>query len=336
VTGAELAATAVVEVPVTQTAQAGISGWLNVYFTDTHSESLRGGPDSHLATAIDQARVSVDAALYDLSLWSIRDALIAAHNRGVTVRVVVESDALEREEVQALISAGIAVLSDRRESLMHHKFVVIDRAEVWTGSMNLTVNGAYGNNNNLVRLQSSQIAANYTLEFEEMFVDDLFGDASRRNDTPNPAITLNGVQIENYFSPDDGVQAHLVALVDSAQSSVYMLAFAFTADPLADALAAARERGLTVAAVVDEDQSTQSGADYESLLSNGIPVKLDGNPRKMHHKVLIIDEQIVVLGSYNFSRSAEENNDENVLVIHSAELAAQFLAEFALILGEAK
>lgn len=313
-----------------------LSSWLTVYFTDPSNNTLRGGPDSHLAAAIDNARVSVDAALYDLSLWSIRDALQAAHNRGVAVRLVIETDALDRAEVQELIAAGIPVVSDQDESLMHHKFVVIDQAEVWTGSMNLTVNGAYGNDNNLVRIQSSQIAANYTHEFNEMYLDKLFGNASRQDDTPNPVITLNGVRIENYFSPDDGVQAHIIAALNAAERSAYLLAFAFTADPISAALLAARDRGLTVAAVLDEGQSTQSGAEYPFLLENGIPVKLDGNAYKLHHKVLILDESIVILGSYNFSRSAEESNDENVLIIHSPELAARFLAEFARVLALAQ
>ena len=56
---------------------------------------------------------------------------------------------------------------------MHNKFVILDRLEVWTGSMNYTINGAYHNDNNLVRVRSNRLADNYTAEFEEMFVDDL-------------------------------------------------------------------------------------------------------------------------------------------------------------------
>ncbi|MDH5508038.1 MAG: phospholipase D-like domain-containing protein, partial [Anaerolineae bacterium] len=116
--------------------------WYTVYFSQPGSGTLRGGPDAALAAAIDAARASVDAAIYDLNLWSIRDALLAAQRRGVTVRIVTESDNLDRPELQELIAAGIEVLGDRREALMHNKFVVIDRYEVWSGSMNLTLNGA--------------------------------------------------------------------------------------------------------------------------------------------------------------------------------------------------
>ena len=103
----------------------------------------------------------------------------------------VESDYLDEPEVQQLIQAGVPVLGDRREGLMHNKFVIIDRQEVWTGSMNFTINGAYRNNNNLVRVRSSMLAQNYLMEFEEMFEDDLFGPGSPAN-TPVPTIEVPG------------------------------------------------------------------------------------------------------------------------------------------------
>ena len=92
--------------------------------------------------------------MYDLNLWSIRDALLAAHRRGVTVQVVAESDNLDRDEFQELIAAGIPIIGDRSEALMHNKFVIIDRHEVWTGSMNFTLNGAYHNDNNFKKIFS--------------------------------------------------------------------------------------------------------------------------------------------------------------------------------------
>jgi hypothetical protein len=148
----------------------------------------------------------VDVAVLQLDLWSIRDALLEAHRDGVKVRLVVESDYSDSQELQELIEAGIPVLGDRREGLMHNKFTIIDRQEVWTGSMNYTITDGYRNNNNLVRINSPQLAQNYTTEFEEMFVDDSFGPGSPAN-TPNPSMILNGVRLESCFSPDDGCES---------------------------------------------------------------------------------------------------------------------------------
>ena len=77
------------------------------------------------------------------------------------------------------------------------------------------------------------------------------------------------------------------------------------------------------------------GTEFDNLRDNGLGVHLDGNPRNMHHKVIIIDEKIVITGSYNFSQSAEERNDENVLFIHNAEVAETYLNEFERVLAKA-
>jgi phosphatidylserine/phosphatidylglycerophosphate/cardiolipin synthase-like enzyme len=278
----------------------------------------------------------VDVAIYHLNLWSIRDALLAAHKAGVQVRIVAESDNLDEVEIQELREAGIEVLGDRRESLMHNKFVVIDGVDVWTGSMNFTVNGAYRNDNNLIHIRSTKLAENFTTEFEEMFVQDMFGDDVIAR-TPNPSLTVNDVAIETYFSPDDGTAAQIINAIQNAEESIRFLAFSFTSDPIAEALLERAESGVEVTGVFEESQYfSNTGTEFDRLLNAGLDVRLDGNERNMHHKVFIIDGEIVVTGSYNFSRSAEERNDENILIIYSPELAAQYLAEFERVFKKAQ
>ncbi len=311
-------------------ATSPVVSWYSLYFTEPNgpnAETLRGGPDAALAEAINQARLSVDVAIYDLNLWSLRDALLAAHTRGVVVHIVAETDNLDRPEFDELADAGISIVDDSREGLMHNKFVVIDRFEVWTGSMNFTVNSAYHGDNNLIRIRSSRLAENYLAEFEEMFVAGQFGGSSPAN-TPNPVLMVEGTQIEVYFSPDDGTAAHLLQLINQAQESVLILAFSFTSDEIADALIAAQQRGVTVAAVFETSQASGQGSEFFRLADLGMLVELDGNPDDMHHKVIIIDRRIVVLGSYNFSANAEERNDENTLVIYNLDIALRFIDEF--------
>ncbi len=317
------------EIPTTGPGQV-----VQVFFTepfDPAAATLRGGPDSILAGAIESAQYSVDTAIYNLDLWSIRDALLAAHRRGVAVRVVVESNNAEAAEVLALMNSGIPVREDQRDSLMHHKFTVIDRFEVWTGSMNYSINGAYRNNNNMLRVRSGDVGANYTREFEEMFLEDRFG-ALSLPDTPFPITLIGEDRVEVYFSPDDGVASRLVELIDNSQSSVYALAFVFTSDPLAKAMRDAVERGVQVRIVVEKDQAGNMGSEVEDLLKGGADLRLDTNPNSMHHKVILIDETTVVTGSYNFSRSAEDFNDENVIIVHSPSLAQEYLVEFNSII----
>jgi phosphatidylserine/phosphatidylglycerophosphate/cardiolipin synthase-like enzyme len=316
-----------------------VPGWIEVYFTDPggpDSNSLRGGPDRALAEAIDSARLSVDMAIYELNLWSLRDALLRAHRRGLVVRVVTESDTSDSPEIEALKQALIPVLGDRREGLMHDKFVIIDRSQVWTGSMNFTLNGAYHNDNNLIQVRSTRLAENYLVEFDEMFVADLFGPASIAN-TPDPRFRLDNTGLEIYFSPDDGTASRLVDLIRAAQTEIHFLAYSFTSDEIAQALIERAEAGVVITGIMDASQvNSNPGTEFERLQTAGVDVRLDGNPDKMHHKVLLIDREIVITGSYNFSASAENNNDENTLVIYSTPLARRFLAEFQRIFDLAR
>jgi len=324
----------------TLAATAGIptEDWYSVYFTNPDSPTagtFRGGPDTALADAIRNARLSIDAAIYHLNLWSIRDVLIAAHDSGIAVRLVLESDNMDEVEIQDLQDAGIEILGDRRESLMHNKFVIIDKSEVWTGSMNFTINGAYYNDNNLIRIRSSQLAKNYTREFEEMFVQDLFGN-DLVADTPYPSLVVDNTTIETYFSPDDNTADRIVELIKKAETNIYFLAYSFTSDEIAKAMLESAAEGVVVAGVFEENQYySNTGTEFARLVDAGLDVRLDGNPRNMHHKVILIDDKIVILGSYNFSRNAETQNDENTLIIYNTDLASQFSTEFQRIFAKA-
>ena len=309
-------------------------GWFQLYFTDPSdpaADQLDGGPDLPLVEAIENAVMSVDAALYSLTLYSVRRALIQADRRGVRVRVVMESDNMEQADPQALKDAGIPMIGDRREGLMHNKFVVIDGMEVWTGSMNLTDAGTYFDRNNLIRLRSPEIAEDYEAEFEEMFLHDHFGpDVS--DPTPHPHVTMDGMPVEIYYSPDDHPESILQDLLQGAQTSIYFLAYSFTSDPLSRVIRQRAESGVTVAGVMDANQArTNMGAEYDMFRSAGLDVRLDGEDGLMHNKVLIIDGQTVVLGSYNFTASAARYNDENIVVLHSPQVAAQYVREFRRI-----
>lgn len=305
-------------------------GAIEVFFSDPDdpaSRTLRAGPDAYLVKAITGARRSVDIAAYNLDLWSIRDALLDAHYAGAVVRVVVERQHFEEAEVQDLAAAGIQIVPDTSEGLMHHKFVVVDSWDVWTGSMNFTLNGAYRNNNNLLHLQSSSLAKNYRREFEEMFAEGRFGRLSRR-DTPFPEVRLRSTEIEAYFSPDDDALTGILRTLDRAEEQVIVMAYTLTADPIADALIELALAGMDVRVLVEADQIRSAGNDFERLMESGVDARKDGNPYNMHHKVILVDGQIVITGSYNFTRSAEERNDENILIIKDEDLAGRYLVEF--------
>jgi phosphatidylserine/phosphatidylglycerophosphate/cardiolipin synthase-like enzyme len=313
----------------------GIRGsWFDLYFTDPANPVAAqgsGGIDDRLVEAIDSARLTVHVAVFNLTLNDVRRALIGAHRRGVEVLLVTESDNLDGEDFQRLKEAGVPVLGDRREGTMHNKFMVIDGIDVWTGSMNFTVSGTYFDNNALIRIRSAELAASYEEEFAEMYVDDRFGEESGRG-TPKPRINIEGTSVEVYFAPDDGVESVIVELLDSATESVDFLAFSFTSNPLGDAVRRAADAGLSVRGVLDEDQGASNiGTELTLFQVEDLDVRLDGNPGQMHEKVFVVDGEVVVLGSYNFSRNANETNDENVLIIRNRTIAEEFVREFERI-----
>jgi phosphatidylserine/phosphatidylglycerophosphate/cardiolipin synthase-like enzyme len=337
----DLTATPGIELtPIDLSVGHGVEGpWFELYFTDPAnplSSQGTGGVDGPIVKAIDAARLSVDVAAYSLSLNSVRFALINAHKRGVPVRVVMESTNMDRSDPQALLEAGIPIIGDQQDGLMHNKFMVIDRSEVWTGSMNFTDSGAYDDNNNMIRIASTKIAEDYSTEFEEMFTDHKFGPDVVEN-TPNPTVTLDGTRIDVYFSPDDGALNALIPLLNSARESLYFLAYSFTSNELGDIIRAKAKAGLTVEGVMETEQiASNKGTEYDPFKQAGLAVRKDGNEGQMHHKVFIVDGKIVAFGSYNFSQSAETRNDENLLIIYNEAIAQQFIQEFQRVWTQAQ
>lgn len=298
---------------------------IRLYFTQPGEAEQAAERD--LLRAIDDARYTLDVASYNFNLWSVRQALLRAHRRGVEVRMVVERDHLLEPEVADLLEGGIPVVGDRGPGLMHHKFIVIDGLDTWAGSMNLTYGSVRVDHNNWLQLRSADLAEDFGREFDEMFLEERFGPASRA-DTPHPRLAIDGTELEVLFSPDDRVAARLVALLRGARQTIDVMAFSFTSDALAEAMLDRAREGVAVRGVFDEGQATASGAEYPRLKQAGLDVRLERAEGLLHHKVIVIDGVTVITGSYNFTRSAEEQNDEAVLILHDPALAARYLEEF--------
>ena len=327
---------------LTPAADRPTDGSLKVMFTDPidsdRIESRRRTLNAELIAFIDGADRSVDVAIYKFDLAEIADALARAKGRGLRVRLVTDKDAVEdRRDVEAmrafdvLRGAGIPVVADNRSGIMHHKFVIRDGDAVWTGSWNMTEIGTYRNDNNAVIVQSRELAAAFESEFEQMFAGRKFGPEKEPIAVKNP-IRVGDASVEVYFAPADRtIIGRLAELIDSSKQGINFMAFALTHDRIGAALRRAAGRGPEVTGVFERSGSGTSAAEYRLLRQAGLSVYLDGNSHSMHHKVIIIDGETVVTGSFNLSASAESTNDENVLVIHDANVAIQYLKEFERI-----
>lgn len=316
--------------PVPQEAVFPQPNGIEVYFApDGDSPDHRIG-DAFLAL-LRSAKSSIDGAFYEFQLTAAADALIERHRQGVKVRLVSDSDYQDRTAIQACIGAGIPVVFDARTAFMHDKFCVVDGLVVWTGSTNITENCFYRNNNNALKIRSEPLAADFKTEFEEMFANHLFGARSPRN-TAYPRLEVGTAMLECYFAPEDDVGRAIVSQVQAARTSIDCMAFSFTSKPIAEAMAERCMAGVRVRGVLEERNMNSTSSKDEYLREKGAEVYADRNPRNMHDKVMIIDRETVITGSYNFTKSADEGNDENALVVHSPALAEAYTQEFEALL----
>jgi phosphatidylserine/phosphatidylglycerophosphate/cardiolipin synthase-like enzyme len=131
-----------------------------------------------------------------------------------------------------------------------------------------------------------------------------------------------------YFCPEDKCSAHLIEVFDGANDSIHCAIYSFTLDSVAQSLARANDRSVEVKVIFEKQQAASNYSRDEWLESNGVGVHRDTNPGYMHNKFCIIDGKIVVTGSFNWSENADEQNDENLLIILSQALAQLYDAEF--------
>jgi phosphatidylserine/phosphatidylglycerophosphate/cardiolipin synthase-like enzyme len=205
-------------------------------------------------------------------------------------------------------------------ALMHNKFCIFDNVTIMTGSMNPTVRGNYYNNNNLVIIKSKALAKNYLDEFNEL-KNNQYGKGEK---TKNSYIHLGNTKIENYFCPEDNCKLQVINALKSANESIYFMTFSFTDEDIGNLLWNKNYLNKSVKGILEKRQMGQYSR-YEDLKEFSI---IDPNPYTMHHKVFVIDEKIVITGSYNPTKNANENNDENILIIHNKDIAKKYLDEY--------
>jgi phosphatidylserine/phosphatidylglycerophosphate/cardiolipin synthase-like enzyme len=350
---------------VTTTPQS--SGQIDAYFNYSVDGTLGMQPlangnidlQTKLLERISHASKSIDIALYSFDDFStsvddvadrVADSLIAAKNRGVEIRVVYD-DTETSSPLIKLISVGIPVqkrnlISDN--GIMHNKFFIFDGRDttnavddwVVNGSWNVTDIGTYLDAQNVIFIQDQSLARIYTLEFEEMFgiLGDItdpnlarFGSAKLDN-TPHFTF-INGTKVEVYFSPSDQTTSRIIQALSTANSNIFFAQLNFTRDDIRDQLIASKNSGVVVKGIIDEREG-----ELDALQSAGIDVLQAGHSLVtglFHHKYAIVDpfdnasDPLVITGSHNWTTSAELENDENILIIHSGSIARQYVQEFS-------
>jgi len=257
----------------------------------------------------------VHCAFYDVDLPDVIHSLEASSNSIDTELLTDNSNPLKLPFAK----------TDYRNALMHNKFCVGDGKNVITGSYNPTF-GSLDDENNIVLIESKTIAGNYEDEFQE-FKNGIFGKGNR---VKNPVVIISGTRVENYFCPEDWCSDKVLKVLSKANKSIHFMFYSFTDDSIGDFLVEKFKKDVDVSGILDYSQNKNSSySEYRKLLSAGINVSLYGTGKRLlHSKVFIVDSKIVITGSYNPTKNADTENDENIVIIYNEEIAKQFERKF--------
>ncbi len=335
------------------------SGAVKVYFnhpvdasvaTGNIAQAIPGAFTDTVIAYINRAAATIDVTMYDVDNEEIIIALNEAYARGVAVRYITDGD--DPNPVLENLSDGIPLLGGNYDAIMHDKFIIIDVADqahcqVITGSTNHTNANLNLDYNSMIIIQDQSLAKAYVLEFNEMWGSSTmvpnpalarFGN-QKTNNTPHQFI-IGGKKMELYFSPSDGTNQAIVNALASSQYNIEFGILVFTENTLGNIVKARHDAGVDVKGIIDYVEYT--GSEFDMLVANNINVldyqNADGSVwpdgATFHHKYAIIDrdqpgsDPILVVGTHNWSASAETRNDENTLIIHDAGLANLYHQEF--------
>jgi phosphatidylserine/phosphatidylglycerophosphate/cardiolipin synthase-like enzyme len=196
------------------------------------------------------------------------------------------------------------------------------------------VNDNFRNNNNVIIMDSPEISQMYEREFSELWAGE--SGPTSPSTVDQQSLTIGDTPIQVLFASEDHAIDRIIPYIKNAQKSIRFMAFSFTHEDLGQAVLTRAEAGVDIKGIFETRGSETEFSQLPVLYCAGFPVRQDGNPGTFHHKVFVIDDQIVVTGSLNFSKNADESNDENTLIITNGDIAALYLQEFDKRWAEAK
>ncbi|OHD65995.1 MAG: hypothetical protein A2096_01505 [Spirochaetes bacterium GWF1_41_5] len=315
-------------VPVVLTAQP-----VQVFFGPGAADDPQS-PYYNLMRFLDTASNTVYAAWHELDLVSVAEKLADLKNRGVQIELLLEKNYLEDSDnlaaLQVLQKNRIKYRADSRNSgLMHSKYTIVDKKRVYTGSVNITEHCNFFHYNDNLWLEDEKTAAHYFNDYLRLTVPQAARDSGIFNSS---GFKLDDAEISIYFSPYDKPARFMNEAVYSARQSINFTVFVFSSEQIAGAVLNRDYNGIKVRGICDNSFASASWpyVPVNDLRKRGrsLEIKYDHEEAKVHHKFMVIDSDTVITGSFNFSRNAEINNNENMLIIKSAKLAALYNARF--------
>lgn len=282
-----------------------------------YGNQVQRGMGQSLVSAIDGAKQSVVLLVYTLTDRRIISALNRKAEENVPVEVVVDGKA--SSQVAGRLSPKIKLLKRFGEGLMHLKILIIDKRQVWLGSANMTSDSLHMHGNLMTAVDSPPLADALTLHALSLKPD---GVTQARDPV---AFLMGGQKMEFWFLPDYGRGvAYLKRLIHSAKKKIRVAMFTWTRHDLAHALVDMKKRGVDVEVALDQYAANGAGTSVVQILQKGgVPVRVSVGSPLLHYKWMEIDQEILVSGSANWTRSAFTKNDDCFIVLHHLNLEQQ-------------
>lgn len=302
-----------------------------------------GGPDDLrkvIVDFIDGATKRLDIAVQELDSIDIANAVIRARQRKLVVRLVLEGDYLKvkksldmpfeskgHNEINrlihdAILRSAINVKSDYNPKIFHQKFIIRDRSALLTGSTNFTDTGTSTNLNHIVIIKDKKIAKIYSKEFREI-QQGHFGKLNEGHDASPDDVAVSDIPIRILFAPDHSPEMEIMKQMLKAKRRIDFAIFTFAqSSGIDDTMIAKRESGLKIRGALDGKQANQKWAATHPVKKKGVKlfrVPQQGKLRKLHHKLMVIDRQVVIAGSFNYTGPANRLNDENIIILGDLE-----------------
>lgn len=342
-------------------------GRVDVFFNDPGARLETvwdADAQSLMVNLVDQAQSTIRFAVMGFTNEELVDAFIRAFDRGVTIEMVGDAGHIYNSGYMRFADRHIPMSIGNMAHIMHDKFMVVDDRFVFASTANWSDSDLFQNSNNFAMIDSPPIAADFTAEHQQMF-QGLFSNNKIAIDNGR-VYQLGDTEVEVWFSPNEDAMGRILELVDAAQESVRFTIFAMTKDQLGSALIRKHQelvdKGIVeegdietgVVGVIDQSQLHSNGQYHEAfrLLGAEIPLRLDGNNAeslpgdyqagggRLHSKTMVIDPDgenpIVISGSFNWSASASQSNDEYLMVFHGKRIAQLYKEYFAYLYGNGR
>ncbi len=303
-----------------------------------------GGDDLEqpIVEFIDGAKKYLDIAVQELDNENIARAIVRARQRKLTVKLVLEADYLRANrllakpwesnlqgsyEINRMIQNAILrtkayVYSDFNPDIFHQKFIVRDRKELLTGSTNFTDTGTHRNLNNVIIIRNEKVARQYWREFKEICQGRFGKDSEIHPGAPKESVVSN-LRTKVLFAPDHNPEMEIMKQMAKAREEISFAIFTFSkTSGIDDQLLAMMNAGVRVRGIFDKLHKSKKWVPIKLLKNAGADIfVVKGAPGlgKLHHKLMVIDKQVVITGSMNYTGPATSVNDENVLVIGSTK-----------------